>query len=190
QDVRKEVTAANTQMRNASSPRERADAQRAVDAAQAKQARLQHEYDDNLNAGKEVLPQPIPGLKVHVCSLVAPDSPPGSAWTPVYVHSKIMIVDDVFLTHGSANINRRSMEVDSELNICHERMDVTQPLRRHLWNIHTKGLQGAVSDSIETAAQGWEYIISRNARREKNGDVPLASLVGFMWTGKSRLRLD
>jgi phosphatidylserine/phosphatidylglycerophosphate/cardiolipin synthase-like enzyme len=190
QDVRKEVTAANTQMRNASSPRERADAQRAIDAAQARQAKLQQQYDDNLNAGKEVLPQPIPGLKVHVCSLVAPDSPPGSAWTPVYVHSKIMIVDDVFLTHGSANINRRSMEVDSELNICHERMDVTQPLRRHLWNIHTKGLQGAVSDSIETAAQGWEYIISQNARREKNGDAPLASLVGFMWTGASRLRLD
>jgi phosphatidylserine/phosphatidylglycerophosphate/cardiolipin synthase-like enzyme len=190
QDVRKEVTAANTQMRNASSPRERADAQRAIDTARAREVKFQQQYDDNLKTGNAVLPEPIPGLKVHVCSLVAPDSPPGSAWTPVYVHSKIMIVDDVFLTHGSANINRRSMEVDSELNICHERMDVTQPLRRHLWTVHTKGLHRATSDSIETAAQGWEYIISQNARREKNGDAPLASLVGFMWTGASRLRLD
>ena len=168
QDARKEVTAANTQKRNASSP--------------------QQQYDDNLNTGKAILPEPVPGLKVHVCSLVAPDSPPGSTWTPVYVHSKIMIIDDVFLTHGSANINRRSMEVDSELNICHERMDVTQPLRRHLWNIHTDG-RGA-QDDPEIAAKTWEDIISRNKGKQKNTETPIASLVGFMWTGASRLRLD
>ena len=154
QDARKEVTAANTQKRNASSP--------------------QQQYDDNLNTGKAILPEPVPGLKVHVCSLVAPDSPPGSTWTPVYVHSKIMIVDDVFLTHGSANINRRSMEVDSELNICHERMDVTQPLRRHLWNIHTDG-RGA-QDDPEIAAKTWEDIISRNKGKQKNTETPIASL--------------
>ncbi|MDR5844444.1 phospholipase D-like domain-containing protein [Caballeronia sp. LZ031] len=189
-DAKKEVTAANTQMRNASGPQQQADAQRAIDAAQAKQVKLQQQYDDNHNTGKAVLPEPVPGLKVHVCSLVAPDSPAGSTWMPVYVHSKIMIIDDVFLTHGSANVNRRSMQVDSELNICHERMDVTQPLRRHLWNIHTKGFQGAASDSIETAAQGWQYITSQNVMRKKNGDTPLASVVGFMWTSSSRLRLD
>jgi phosphatidylserine/phosphatidylglycerophosphate/cardiolipin synthase-like enzyme len=190
QDVRKEVTAANTQMRNASSLRERADAQRAIDTAQARQAKLQHEYDDNLNTGKAVLPQPIPGLQVHVCSLVAPDSPPGRTWTPVYVHSKIMIIDDVFLTHGSANINRRSMEVDSELNICHERMDVTQPLRRHLWSIHTGGERNGASDVPGDAATAWENIIKRNSRNQSGSLSPIASLVGFMWTGKSRLRLD
>ncbi|WP_027796766.1 hypothetical protein [Paraburkholderia acidipaludis] len=82
------------------------------------------------------------------------------------------------------------MAVDSELNICRERMDVTQPLRRHLWKIHTKGIRNAASDSIELAADGWENIISRNAGKQKNGEAPLASLVGFMWTGASRLRLD
>jgi phosphatidylserine/phosphatidylglycerophosphate/cardiolipin synthase-like enzyme len=59
-----------------------------------------------------------------------------------------MIVDDVFTTIGSANINTRSMMADSELNICHEHMGVTQPLRRRLWDIYTNG-KGVQDDPAE-----------------------------------------
>jgi len=38
----------------------------------------------------------------------------------VYVHSKLMIVDDRFLTVGSANTNNRSMGLDTELNFSWE----------------------------------------------------------------------
>ncbi len=89
----------------------------------------------------EILPEERPGLKVHICSLVAPDSPP-EEWVPVYIHSKLMIVNDVFTTHGSANINTRSMRVDSEMNIAHEWASVTRDLRRRLWNMHTNGRGG------------------------------------------------
>src|SRR5690606_30633226 len=34
-----------------------------------------------------------------------------------YIHSKLMIVDDRFLTIGSANLMNRSMRVDHELNL-------------------------------------------------------------------------
>lgn len=34
-----------------------------------------------------------------------------------YIHSKLMIVDDTFLTVGSANLTNRSMSVDTELNL-------------------------------------------------------------------------
>jgi phosphatidylserine/phosphatidylglycerophosphate/cardiolipin synthase-like enzyme len=34
-----------------------------------------------------------------------------------YIHSKLMIVDDCRLTLGSANLNNRSMSLDSEINI-------------------------------------------------------------------------
>ncbi len=39
---------------------------------------------------------------------------------PVYIHSKIMIVDDRFLTVGSANATNRSMGLDSEINVSWE----------------------------------------------------------------------
>jgi phosphatidylserine/phosphatidylglycerophosphate/cardiolipin synthase-like enzyme len=35
----------------------------------------------------------------------------------VYVHSKLVVVDDVRLTIGSANLNNRSMSLDSEINV-------------------------------------------------------------------------
>ena len=37
-----------------------------------------------------------------------------------YIHSKLMLVDDQFLTVGSANLSNRSMGFDSELNIAWE----------------------------------------------------------------------
>lgn len=59
-----------------------------------------------------IKPGSVPGLKVHVATLVAPDTPAGDAWQEVYIHAKLMIIDDTFMTAGSANINTRSMQVD------------------------------------------------------------------------------
>jgi phospholipase D1/2 len=36
---------------------------------------------------------------------------------PVVIHSKLMVVDDLFLTVGSCNLSNRSMALDSELNV-------------------------------------------------------------------------
>jgi phosphatidylserine/phosphatidylglycerophosphate/cardiolipin synthase-like enzyme len=134
-------------------------------------------------------PEEIPNLKVHICSLVAPDSLPGK-WMPVYIHSKLMIVDDVFTTHGSANINTRSMQVDSELNIAHEWASETQALRRRLWKLHTakQGMQ----DDPEAAFVAWQDIIIKNKVRqsaETKGE-PYAPLVEFHYCPATRTNLD
>ncbi|WP_322076533.1 phospholipase D-like domain-containing protein [Burkholderia cepacia] len=178
----KQATAAQLQLNNASSPEEKQKAQIKLDS-------LRQQMRANEDKSAPIRPQEIRGLKVHVCTLVAPDSPPNN-WMPVYIHSKIMIVDDVFLTHGSANVNRRSMEVDSELNICHEHMGVTQALRKRLWNIHTRGLANGASDVPKAAFDAWTDIVGKNASRQKGGLSPMASLVGFLWTSTKRLRLD
>src|SRR5690606_38979276 len=36
---------------------------------------------------------------------------------PIYVHSKLMIIDDACLRVGSSNINNRSMRLDSECDV-------------------------------------------------------------------------
>ncbi|WP_084356155.1 phospholipase D-like domain-containing protein [Novosphingobium lentum] len=43
--------------------------------------------------------------------------PLNSAGTPIYVHSKLLIVDDEILRIGSANMNNRSMGLDSECDV-------------------------------------------------------------------------
>jgi phosphatidylserine/phosphatidylglycerophosphate/cardiolipin synthase-like enzyme len=144
----------------------------------------------------------IDGLKVHVCSLVAPDSPPGKPWMPVYIHSKLMIVNDVFTTHGSANINTRSMMVDSELNIAHEWHDVTKAMRQELWGLHTRCKVGpgdtndapnGAADDPEKAFNAWGDIIKKNADRQNDKSSmlgPYASLVGFHYDKATLSNLD
>ncbi|WP_246812394.1 phospholipase D-like domain-containing protein [Microvirga sp.] len=46
--------------------------------------------------------------------------PTNASGTPIYVHAKIMIVDDRFLRVGSSNLNNRSMGLDTECDIAVE----------------------------------------------------------------------
>ncbi|MDT6997968.1 phospholipase D-like domain-containing protein [Burkholderia cenocepacia] len=156
---------------------------------------------DNNNHGK-IVPGDIPGLKALICTLVAPDSPAGN-WMNTYVHSKIMLIDDVFTTHGSANVNTRSMEVDSELNIAHENGDITKSLRKRLWTIHTKPSPGqgvkdagdvlsdSVGDDFGRVYDTWKMILSKNQTfLNSKKQPPFASIVNFQTATTTRSALD
>lgn len=162
--------------------------------ARAKVARLEQEMPEK--DAEIVTPSEIEGLKIHICTLVAPDSPPND-WMDVYVHSKLMIVDDVFTTIGSANINTRSMQVDTELNICVEDPSVTKPLREHLFGIHT-GKTTTELDIKETYRK-WQDIMDNNKSNRAQGtqdtpaaepNSPVASLVEFLQESPARKNLD
>ncbi|QLI82667.1 phospholipase [Chitinibacter fontanus] len=178
-------------------------AQQKEQEAKAALSASENKYRQAKKSGQDatIMPEEVPGLKVHICTLVSPDSiatadttrkqhvyamgssqdvdvpVEGQQWTPVYIHSKLMIVNDVFTTHGSANINTRSMEVDSELNIAHEWKSVSQKLRRDLWNLHTKEM--GAQDDPAVAYLEWRKIINRNKRRQAQKLQPEASLIEF-----------
>lgn len=51
---------------------------------------------------------------------------------PVYIHSKLLIVDDSFVTIGSANTTNRSMGLDTEINISWEASHLDLRLTRSI----------------------------------------------------------
>jgi len=55
--------------------------------------------------------------------------PVASDGTPIYVHAKLMIVDDEILRVGSANMNNRSMGLDSECDVF---IDAARPANGHV----------------------------------------------------------
>jgi phosphatidylserine/phosphatidylglycerophosphate/cardiolipin synthase-like enzyme len=66
------------------------------------------------------------------CLYQAGTSPPH----PVYVHAKIGIVDDRWLTIGSANLNEHSLFNDTEMNVVLADEGSTRALRERLWAEH------------------------------------------------------
>jgi phosphatidylserine/phosphatidylglycerophosphate/cardiolipin synthase-like enzyme len=61
---------------------------------------------------------------------------PGPGGQPVYVHAKIGIVDDRWLTIGSANLNEHSLFNDTEMNVVAHDPTLARTLRLRLWAEH------------------------------------------------------
>ena len=171
-----------------------------------KQADRKSGDDKKLASGVDLTlssPGDGPTLKVLICTLVAPDTPKGVPWVPVYVHAKLNIIDDAFTTLGSANINFRSMNVDSEINIALENGQIATELRQTLWGLHTatRGADGKPQqDRYSTVATGqsgldaafnaWCAIATENKKRQNLTREPRASLVEFLRESKDRSYKD
>ncbi|MBB3222773.1 phospholipase D-like domain-containing protein [Pseudoduganella umbonata] len=97
----------------------------------------------------------------------------------IYIHSKLLLVDDVFCTLGSANLNQRSMTADSELNLATIDPKLTTDLRWRVW----KQLSGGAFDGgdgskaeIEKAFSQCQALMRTNALQKKIG----GKLTGFL----------
>jgi phosphatidylserine/phosphatidylglycerophosphate/cardiolipin synthase-like enzyme len=82
----------------------------------------------------------------------------------VYVHTKLLVVDDEFASLGSANVNGRSFLLDTELNIAWVGHSV-RALRLDLWS-EWLGLPPSEISSwtADTFLTHWNEISRRNAR--------------------------
>jgi len=94
----------------------------------------------------------------------------GSAALPVYVHAKVSIVDDRWMSIGSANLNEHSLFNDTEVNIvvCNE--DVVARTRQRLWAEHLEiGPDEAAGDPLELIESRWKPISQGQLTRRKEG---------------------
>ncbi|MCL6486479.1 MAG: phospholipase, partial [Janthinobacterium lividum] len=126
------------------------------------------------------------GLKVSVAMLnVSAFDNDRWRYREIYIHSKLMLVDDVFMTLGSANLNQRSMAVDSEINIATIDHRVARDLRKRVWRMHSGGLVdggGGTKAEIVAAFESWGNLMKANRTKKlaKQGGAKLKKMIGFL----------
>jgi phosphatidylserine/phosphatidylglycerophosphate/cardiolipin synthase-like enzyme len=123
------------------------------------------------------------GINVVMCSMWNWAATGGKLlphnYEEIYIHSKVMIVDDAALTIGSANLNLRSMALDSELNVLSNASEVAYKLRTELF-LQSTGRSGPEKfGSMKLTFNEWVSMQSDNKSRMKNGMTLRSNLMPF-----------
>jgi phosphatidylserine/phosphatidylglycerophosphate/cardiolipin synthase-like enzyme len=101
---------------------------------------------------------------------------------PLYVHAKIAIVDDCWLTIGSANLNEHSFFNDSEMNLIVCDPELARETRLRLWAEHlergVEDVSGPPAEVIDTIFQPVAKEQLERARRRDPRSHHLQQLPG------------
>ena len=123
----------------------------------------------------------IDGINVVMGSLwtCAQPKPKPDEYEEIYIHAKVAIVDDAAFTVGSANLNLRSMAIDSELNILSQAKDVSYKLRCDLF-LQCSGDPGPTQfGDMEDTFDKWQKRMAANAEAMKSNEPLLGQIVAF-----------
>jgi phosphatidylserine/phosphatidylglycerophosphate/cardiolipin synthase-like enzyme len=94
----------------------------------------------------------------------------GSQSRPVYVHAKLAVVDDLWLTVGSANLNDHSLFNDTEVNIAVYDREVARTTRERLWAEHLElPLAGVSGHPTAVIDELWRPRAEQQQRRLQAG---------------------
>ena len=92
---------------------------------------------------------------------------------PIYIHAKIAIIDDNWLTLGSANLNEHSLFNDTEMNIVTRDPDLARDTRLRLWAEHLElPLEAIPPDPTQVIDELWKPI-SKEQLERRNAGQPL-----------------
>ena len=95
----------------------------------------------------------------------------GLAADPIYVHAKIGIVDDRWLTIGSANLNDHSLFNDTEVNLVTHDEDLVRRTRLALWAEHLECAPSDIEgDPTEVYDNRWRRIAKEQLDRRHRGE--------------------
>jgi phosphatidylserine/phosphatidylglycerophosphate/cardiolipin synthase-like enzyme len=94
----------------------------------------------------------------------------GKLRDPIYVHAKVAIVDDRWLTVGSANLNEHSLFNDSEVNVVVHDEELARDTRLRLWSEHLElPIEEIDGDPVEVVDRHWERISEEQLDRLRDG---------------------
>lgn len=165
-----------------------------------------HKYSYGDGTPVDLGPQAPGGVIAHAQSIAKPDAMKlenefglkictamlntcafdGNRWRyrEIYIHSKLLLVDDVFFTLGSANLNKRSMAVDSELNLATLDPALTTNLRERIWDQLTGGTvqYGGKRGEMEDVFGQWTGLMQANGTKQisTNTSAEYKKITGFL----------
>lgn len=119
-----------------------------------------------------------------------PSAPDVRYYRPVYVHAKIAIVDDEWLTIGSANLNSRGMHSDAEINVAAVDGATVLSLRRQLWTEHVHPSEKE-RPLLEDPMRGLDLLGARaagNASRVSDGQALVGHILPYLTAAEGHAR--
>ncbi|MGI8902246.1 MAG: phospholipase D-like domain-containing protein [Solirubrobacteraceae bacterium] len=110
---------------------------------------------------------------------------------PVYVHAKVGIVDDRWLTIGSANLNAHSLFNDTEMNVVTDDPELARQTRVRLWSEHLELDEATVAacDPRVLFDEHWRPIAEEQLARSRTGATPTHRLLALSGVSKRSGRL-
>ena len=109
----------------------------------------------------------------------------------LYVHAKVGIVDDRWLTVGSANLNSHSLFNDTEMNVVCCDPALVRQTRLRLWAEHLEADEAALAAEPPTVTidERWHPIATEQARRQRAGAPPTHRLLALPGVSRRSGRL-
>lgn len=107
----------------------------------------------------------------HNRLLVGTVGPERTDGVSVYVHAKVAVVDDRWITVGSANLNEHSLFNDTEMNIVSDSRSLARSVRERLWSEHLAE-DCTDRDPLEVLETQWRPLLESGATSR----VPLRRL--------------
>jgi phosphatidylserine/phosphatidylglycerophosphate/cardiolipin synthase-like enzyme len=99
---------------------------------------------------------------------------------PVYIHAKIGVIDDRWLTLGSANLNEHSLFNDTEVNLLTCDAELARDTRLRLWAEHTERPVGDVDgEPCRVVDEIWRPTAQEQSRRDAAG-LPRTSRLSLL----------
>jgi len=108
----------------------------------------------------------------------------------VYVHAKVGVVDDRWLTVGSANLNEHSLFNDTEMNVVSHDPALARATRLRLWGEHlARPAETLEGDPATLIDEVWRPLASEQLERRTAGAQLTHGLVGLAHVSRRSKRL-